>query len=390
MATLEWQPLADTLAAALVASGELRDPAWRRAFEEIPRHLFVPRFLDLDENGERSVDGAAPEQHRQWLERVYSDTTLITQLRASGADGHGARRPTSSSSMPRIMAWMLDALDVAEGHRVLEIGTGTGYNAALLCHRLGPANVASIDIDPVLVNDARDRLATLGYAPKLATGDGAHGVPQAAPYDAIISTAAVDHIPPAWIEQLRPGGIILTDLRGSITGAMVRLSKIDDDTVEGRCGTYDAAFMPLRREVNYPLRDGVSSALVMDRRNPQRSITLVDPHLVTRSRGLRFVIQLQLAGTHPDLFVTADELALSGTDGSWATASLAPSTDGTHAVTQAGPRRLWDSVEAATGTWQRNGQPEIDTFGVTASTNIADQQVWLGDPHAGFSWPLPI
>ncbi|MGH3912352.1 MAG: methyltransferase domain-containing protein [Pseudonocardiaceae bacterium] len=233
--------------------------------------IFVPRFLDLDESGERGVDGAVPEQHRQWLERVYSDTTLITQLRASGADGHGARRPTSSSSMPRIMAWMLNTLDVADGHQVLEIGTGTGYNAALLCHRLGPTNITSIDIDPMLVGEARKRLAALGYAPMLVTDDGAHGMPHAAPYDAIISTAAVDHIPPAWIEQLRPGGVILTDLRGGIAGVMVRLCKIDDDTVEGHCQTYDAAFMPMRREVNYPLRDGASTALVMDRRNPQRA-----------------------------------------------------------------------------------------------------------------------
>ncbi|MGH3938985.1 MAG: methyltransferase domain-containing protein [Pseudonocardiaceae bacterium] len=390
MATLEWEPLAAALAATLVASGELRDPVWRRAFEEVPRHLFVPRFLDFDENGERGIDSAAPEQHRQWLERVYSDTTLITQLRASGADGHGARRPTSSSSMPRIMAWMLDALDVADGHRVLEIGTGTGYNAALLCHRLGAANVASIDIDPGLVGEARERLAGLGYAPRLATGDGACGVPQAAPYDAIISTAAVDHIPPAWIEQLRPGGVILTDLRGSVAGAMVRLRKIDDDTVEGRCESYDAAFMPMRREVNYPLRDGASVPFVMDRRNPQRGTTTIAPQLITHSRGLRFVVQLQLAQTHPDLFVNADELVLTGTDGSWATASLAPHTDRTHAVAQAGPRRLWDSVEAATEAWQRSGQPEIDTFRVTASTDIADQQVWLGDPPPAFSWPLPI
>ncbi|MGH3938983.1 MAG: hypothetical protein ACRDTG_10170 [Pseudonocardiaceae bacterium] len=82
MVTVEWQPLAG----ALAASGELRGLAWRRAFEEIPRHLFVPRFLDLDENGERDIDGAAPDQHRQWLERVYSDTALIAQLRTSGKD----------------------------------------------------------------------------------------------------------------------------------------------------------------------------------------------------------------------------------------------------------------------------------------------------------------
>jgi protein-L-isoaspartate(D-aspartate) O-methyltransferase len=292
--------------------------------------------------------------------------------------------------MPRIMAWMLDMLEVADGHRVLEIGTGTGYNAALLCHRLGSANVASIDIDPVLVGQARERLSALSYTPMLATGDGVHGVPQAAPYDAILSTAAVDHIPPAWIEQLRPDGVILTDLRGGIAGAMVLLCKIDDDTVQGRCQTYDAAFMPMRREVNYPLRDGASTPFVMDRRNPQRGTTTIAPQLITHSRGLRFTVQLQLAGTHPDLFVNADELVLTGTDGSWATVSLTPRTDETHAVMQAGPRRIWDSVEAATAAWQRSGQPEINTFRVTASTDIADQQIWLDDPPTDFSWPLPI
>ncbi len=175
----------------------------------------------------------------------------------------------------RVVAWVLEALHLADGQRVLEIGTGTGYNAALLCHRLGDANVASIDIDPALVEQARQHLATLGYAPTLATGDGAAGLLDAAPYDAIIATAAVAHIPPAWIEQLRTGGVIVADLRGGFSGAMIRLYKIDDDTVEGRCHNYDAAFMPMRRELRYPLRQGASSPLVVDRRNPHRGSSYV-------------------------------------------------------------------------------------------------------------------
>lgn len=328
MTMLDWRPMASELAATLVAGGELRDQAWRRAFEETPRHHFVPRFLDFDKSGELHVDGSAPEQRDHWLQRVYSDTNLITQLRASGVDGLGSPRPTSSSSMPRIMAWMLEALDLADGHRVLEIGTGTGYNTALLCHRLGAANVASIDIDPTLVDEARERLAALRYAPILATGDGVHGVPEAAPYDAIIATAAVDHIPPAWIQQLRPGGLILTDLRGGFSGAMVRLHKIDDDTVEGHCETYNAAFMPMRREVNYPLRGGASVPLVMDRRNPQRCTTTIDPRLITNFRGLKFLVQLQLAGRDADTFISAEELVVTTASGSWATASLLPGADG--------------------------------------------------------------
>lgn len=388
--TQEWEPLAAALASTLVAGGELHDPAWQKAFAQIPRHLFVPHFLDVDDGGERVLDGADSTQRDRWLERVYSDTNLITQLRPSSMEGRGAQRPTSSSSMPRIMAWMLESLAVSDGQRVLEIGTGTGYNAALLCHRLGAANVTSIDIDQALVEAARDRLETLGYAPVLTAGDGRAGVPEAAPYDAIISTAAVDHIPPAWIDQLLPNGVIVTDLRGDIAGTMVRLRKIDDETVEGRCDTYDAAFMPMRREVDYPLRDGASPQLVLDRRNPQRHTTALDPTLITNSRGLRFLVQLQLGGSRSDLFVGDDEMIVSAPDGSWATTSLTVDGDGMRAVTQAGPRRMWDSVEAAVVTWQGLGRPEIDAFGVTASNDLADQRIWLGDTRATHSWPLPL
>jgi protein-L-isoaspartate O-methyltransferase len=75
------------------------------------------------------------------------------------------------------MARMLELLDVTGADRVLEIGTSTGYNAALLCHRLTDARVTSIDIDLTLIAEARDRLASLGYQPCLVAGDGAAGVP---------------------------------------------------------------------------------------------------------------------------------------------------------------------------------------------------------------------
>ncbi len=390
MTAPDWQPLAGALAATLEADGGLREPAWRRAFTEIPRHLFVPRFLEQVNGAERVIDGADPAERDRWLKQVYSDMNLITQVKASDADGRGGRRPTSSSSMPSIMAWMLQALDLADGRRVLEIGTGTGYNAALLCHRLGDANVASIDIDPALVEQARQHLAILGYAPTLAAGDGAAGLLDAAPYDAILATAAVDHIPPAWIEQLRTGGVIVADLRGGFSGAMIRLRKIDDDTVEGRCQNYDAAFMPMRRELSYALRQGALSPLAMDRRNPQRGTTSTDPRLVADLRGLRFLVELQLAGTHLDLFVGGDEVVVTATDGSWAAATLAAAADGTHAVAQAGPRRLWDSVEAAVTIWNHADKPDIAVFGVTANADIDDQRVWLGDPKSAYSWPLPI
>jgi len=385
--TARWKNLARALATGIKLEHEL-DAEWRRALAETPRHVFVPRFIDTT-NGGLVIDGDDPAQREHWLEQVYADTNLITQARAAGPDGAGAQRATSSSSMPSIMAWMLQALDVSDGHRVLEIGTGTGYNAALLAHRLGDTNVASVDIDPELVSAAREHLHTVGYAPTLAAGDGADGFPDKAPYDAILATAAVDHIPPAWIEQLRPGGVVVADLRGGFSGAMITLRKIDDDTVQGHCHTLDAAFMPLRQDLRYPLRYGPAAPLIMDRRNPQRGTTSTDVRLVAEVPALRFTAELQLGVTRSDVFVSGGEVVVATADGSWAAANLTAEQDGRHTVAQGGPRRLWDSVEAAVTTWHDAGRPTVDAFGVTASTEKGAQRVWLHDPDSALSWPLP-
>jgi hypothetical protein len=105
---------------------------------------------------------------------------------------------------------------------------------------------------------------------------------------------------------------------------------------------------------------------------------------------LRFLVELQLGGAHADMFVSDGEVAVSAGDGSWATAALASNAEGAHLVAQAGPRRLWDSVETAISTWHYLGKPALDDFGVTATSDPADQRVWFGDPKSAYSWPLPI
>src|SRR6185295_6458940 len=94
------------------------------------------------------------------LAGAYRDEALVTALLP---DGHGGRAAVSSSTQPSLMVGMLDALDLGDRLRVLEIGTGTGYNAALMCHVLGDAAVHSVDVDPALVDTARARLDSLGY-----------------------------------------------------------------------------------------------------------------------------------------------------------------------------------------------------------------------------------
>jgi protein-L-isoaspartate(D-aspartate) O-methyltransferase len=127
-------------------------------------------------------------------------------------------QPISSSSQPAIMAIMLDQLDLAPGHRVLEIGAGTGYNAALISHIVGPSGrVTSVDIDPELVRTAREHLARAGFAEVTVVGaDGAVGDPEHAPYDRIIATVGVSDLAPAWLAQAVPQARIVVplDVRG--------------------------------------------------------------------------------------------------------------------------------------------------------------------------------
>jgi protein-L-isoaspartate O-methyltransferase len=144
----------------------LRTPAWRAAFERTWRHPYIPAYYpDKDTPPVLCIDGTRREE---WLDTVYSDTTLITKLMPVPLSR--PLRPavemtyTSSSTLPSLVLEMLEELDVAEGHRVLEIGTGSGYNAALLCQRLGSELVTSVDIDPELVDLARERLAANGVA----------------------------------------------------------------------------------------------------------------------------------------------------------------------------------------------------------------------------------
>lgn len=150
-----------TLADALEAGGQLSDPTWRKVFETIPRHAFVPEFWALAEGGLRHVTAADED----WLDLVYSDDALATQM----TDGVA----TSSSTAPGLMLQMLQALDVAVGHRVLEVATGTGYNAALLSERLGSDLVTTIEVDRALADLAHARLKGCGYTPSVAAGDGA-------------------------------------------------------------------------------------------------------------------------------------------------------------------------------------------------------------------------
>lgn len=193
------------------------DCVWlHQAFLDVERERFVPDQVWWAYRGE---DGRYPLLDRRlrpraWLKAVYRPrAALITQF-ADGAVVPGApvdrHEFTSSVSCAAVVVEMLRHLDLAPHHRVLEIGTGAGYTTALLASRTGADRVTTMEIDPALARDATARLRAAGVAVRVVSGDGEGGHPARAPYDRILSTAAVREIPAAWLKQIRPGGVILT------------------------------------------------------------------------------------------------------------------------------------------------------------------------------------
>jgi len=163
-------------------AGSLIDEAVLRILGEVPRHEFVP-----------------PAQR----DDAYANHPLPI--------GHG-----QTISQPYIVALMTDLADVDADDVVLEVGTGSGYQAAVLAELV--SRVYSMEIIEPLAREAGDRLARLGYANvETRLGDGYYGWPEHAPFDAIIVTAAASHVPPPLIEQLKPGGRMVIPVGGRFT-----------------------------------------------------------------------------------------------------------------------------------------------------------------------------
>lgn len=148
-------------------------------------------------------------------------------------------------SQPYIVALMTDLARVRKGDRVLEVGTGSGYQAAILA-QLG-AKVHSIEIIPALAASARERLARLGYAVEVVTGDGYEGIEARAPFDAILVTAGASHVPPALVRQLRPGGRMVIPVGEPMSlQHLTVVEKAADGTVATRI-VLPVRFVPLTR-----------------------------------------------------------------------------------------------------------------------------------------------
>ncbi|MEU0521450.1 methyltransferase domain-containing protein [Streptosporangium sp. NPDC006007] len=348
------------------------DDRWRDVFHAVPRHLFIPdrAWCHPDDGPGYLIDRTADPE--TWMDVAYSNTSIVTQINDGAADiGRGKGDYTSSASAPSVVAAGLKLLDPYDGDEVLEIGTGTGWTAGLLANRLGDENITSVEIDQAVFTTAAENLKRAGHSPRLILGDGAGGWPEKAPYDRIHVTCGVYQVPYAWVEQARPGGVIVFPWMPRWEGGhLTRLNAVGDGTAVGRF--YGGVrFMMLRSQRwSRPRHEDVY----------RRSTTYLDPRRVVRSS---YGAEIAIAGMLPDVCGAHEdqeggEFHLSlWSDDSDAQVHYAPDYKGI-AVLQRGPRGLWDELEAAYLRWMSWGTPHRDRFGMTVTPE--GQHVWLDSP----------
>ncbi len=342
----------------------------------VDRALFVPELVWMPvDGGYRAV--SRTHDPERWFAAVAADTPVVTQVDDGiTPPGQLGKRSSSSSSQPSLVVAMLDAARLAVGMRVLEIGTGTGWTAALLCDRMGADAVTTVEVDPVLAEQARSALAQAGFHPMVVTRDGAAGHPPNAPYDRVLATCAVGRVPYAWIEQTTPEGQILTPWGTEYhNGALARLTVDGNGSASGHFDPVILAFMRLRAQ-----RGGVCPWDGDGPGTPDTTRTILSSSQVydlIAAPGA-FAVGLRMPNCHK--VVDEDNLIVRLHDevsGSWARCEVTPGAT-SHPVAQHGPRRLWNEVERAHGWWITRGRPDLGRFGLTV--NAENQEVWLDQP----------
>ncbi|MFE6274501.1 methyltransferase domain-containing protein [Streptomyces goshikiensis] len=326
---------------------------WHRPLATVPRHLFVPRWWSAGERDGMWAyelrDGASDPD--AWMSSAYDKSlSVITRVGPHHAD-HAAPAavvpeawPTSSATLPALVVKMYQHAVLADDSRLLAT-CGSGYGTALACRRLGDGHVTSVDVDPYLVDAARERLAAAGHRPHLEVCDVTGSLPGV--YDRIVSTVSVPAVPASWLKALAPGGRMVTNLSG--TGLLIVADKTADGGAIGKVAPEPAGFMSTRHGDDYPPTPGTAGRWATARTADGDSVTTgrYPVMRVNSTWDVRSTLELTVPGIEHRMETATDgsrTAYMLHPDGSWARAT-APAAREMPTVHQGGPRRLWDELD---------------------------------------------
>lgn len=352
----------------LIAAGHVREDH-ADAFRGVDRAAFVPDRYWYDSPDEDAVPVDRGAQPDLWYEVANSNAPIITQF-DDGAVKWPARgwRPTASASAPSGVAKMLALADVQPGHAVLEIGTGTGYHAALLSRIVGPTGrVTTVEVDADAYESAFVRLRGFGVLAHLH--DGTWPLPGgAARFDRVIVTATVmaGRMPYWWVASLRAGGRLVAPMGlDMMTGPVVALDARREGVAVGRAtDTMWASYMHLRS--HRPERFDFAGVTTEGRAAAAASTTNVEPWPLLLNDDKLFAVAVALRGCRYDIERDDDGEPVTAwlgdpMSGSWASVA-ASEREHVWEVRQHGPRLLWDEAVAAHRWWLRRGEPAAEDW----------------------------
>lgn len=325
-------------------------PNVTQAFGQVDRAIFVPERYRRP--GTEWILGPTGSS-------VYEDCALTTQVMNN--------LPSSSSSQPSVMALMLEALDVQPGHRVLEIGTGTGYNAALLACLVGEyGHVVSVEIDEELCTRARRNIDGAGYTERVTVvqADGRKSIVETSSFDRLILTAGFCCLETAWVQQLQLKGLLVGNLKGKIFSVLLKLQKDGQHTMSGHLLSQSVYFMDIHGE-EYPSMNAPDwqkyDALQVHRIEP-------DPDMLKTLTSQAFLFFLGGQSPHMQLHMRA-----LGTPKRYEICKVFLADESSATIHENGyvdvRGNIWSRIEKAYGLYKQLGSPSLDDYCLAMEMN---------------------
>jgi protein-L-isoaspartate O-methyltransferase len=374
----------------LTADGVLTDSLLRDALLCQPREVLLPHaYVRVSGPGAdpidwRLLDGSHPDDRQEWLELIHSDESILLQRDGEPLDAL-PRGPVTGGHMTSMSTYTpatveaLQAMGLGPGQRYLELGPGPGVSLALAAAITGPGLVVGVERDRHMAAFARRNLDRLGLGATVVEGDALEGHEARAPYDRIHSGIGVPCVPESWVEQLAPGGRLLTTLvtRTPSWPGQLLVTRTAAGTVEAVLRGRPRGYRPLL---------GYRWLNALDHRDriktdpgTARSTQLTPPP--DDAYGFWLAAAYLAPGLARD-FQAKTMTIVAPEDDSWAVAGPGDDTVRVH-----GPRDVWAELEDLHTRWEQADRPEQYRVDLRDSAGV--QHVTSGAGPKALSWTLP-